>query len=108
MKIMNDEQTVIILESMRFILGLCDTEKQAIDNAIAITEWKQEVEALVNELYEQKESNYKLPCKVYNTLITAALCTKYGSKRFRLGEKIYYTPTEVADILKRAIEEGDL
>lgn len=108
MRKLNDEETISVLTTMRTILGLCETEKEAIDNAIAIAEWKQKVESLVNELYEQKESNYKLPCKVFNTLITAALCTKYGSKRFKLGEKIYYTPTEVADILERAIEEGDL
>ena len=105
MKIMNDEQTVIVLESIRSIIGLCDTEKQAIDNAITITEWKQEVETLVNELYKLKDD---LPYKISDILINAGQLHKYGSKRFHLGETISYTPTQVADILKRAIEEGDL
>ena len=106
MRKLNDEQTISVLTTMRTILGLCETEKEAIDNAIAIAEWKQEVEALVNELHKLKDD---LPYKVSDILINAGQLHKYGSKRFYyLGETISYTPTQVADILKRAIEEGDL
>ena len=105
MQKLNDEQTISVLTTMRMILGLCETEKEAIDNAIAIAEWKQEIKALVNELYELKK---ELPYKVCGILLNAANLNKYDSKYFKLGEKIVYTPTEVADILQRAIEEGDL
>ena len=105
MRKLNDEQTISVLTTMRTILGLCETEKEAIDNAIAIAEWKQEVEALVNELYNLKDD---LPYKISDILVIAGQFDKYGSKRFHLGETISYTPTQVADILKRAIEEGDL
>ena len=105
MRKLNDEQTISVLTTMRTILGLCETEKEAIDNAIAIAEWKQEVEALVNELYNLKDD---LPYKISDILVSAGQFDKYGSKRFHLGETISYTPTQVANILKRAIEEGDL
>ena len=105
MRKLNDEQTIYVLTTMRTILGLCETEKEAIDNAIAIAEWKQEIKTLVNELYNLKDD---LPYKISDILVNAGQFNKYGSKRFHLGETILYTPTEVADILKRAIEEGDL
>lgn len=105
MRRLNDEETISVLTTMRMILGLCETEKEAIDNAIAIAEWKQEVKALVNELYNLKND---LPYKISDILVNAGQLNKYGSKRFHLGETISYTPTEVADILKCAIEEGDL
>lgn len=105
MRKLNDEETISVLTAMRMILGLCETEKEAIDNAIAIAEWKQEIEALVNELYKLKDD---LPYKISDILISAGQLHKYGSKRFYLGETISYTPTEVVNILKRAIEEGDL
>ena len=105
MRKLNDEETISVLTTMRMILGLCETEKEAIDNAIAIAEWKQEVKELVNELYNLKND---LPYKISDILVNAGQLNKYGSKRFHLGETISYTPTEVADILQRAIEEGDL
>ena len=105
MRRLNNEQTISVLTTMRTILGLCKTEKEAIDNAIAIAKWKQEVEALVNELYKLKDD---LPYKISDILVSAGQFNKYGSKRFHLGETISYTPTQVADILKCAIEEGDL
>ena len=105
MRKLNDEETISVLTTIRMILGLCKIEKEAIDNAIAIVEWKQEVEALVNELYNLKD---ELPYKISDILVNAGQFDKYGSKRFHLGETISYTPTQVANILKRAIEEGDL
>ena len=110
MKRLNDEETISVLKTMRTICGLCDTEKEAIENAVSIIEWKQDVESVINDLYDNKEviARKTLSDKIFTTLITAAHCIKYGSKRFRLGEKIYYTPTEVADIIERAVEEGDL
>ena len=110
MQKLNDEETIIVLKTMLKICGLCQTEKEAVANAIVTTEWKQNVESIVNDLYNEKEliSRKKLPCKICDVLLEAANCNKYGSKRFKLGEKIYYTPTEVEDILERAIEEGDL
>lgn len=110
MQRLNDEETITVLETMLKICGLCQTEKEAVANAIATTEWKQNVESMINDLYNGREliSRKKLPCKVCNILLEAANCNKYGSKRFKLGEKIYYTPTEVEDILERAIEEGGL
>ena len=105
MRKLNDEETISVLNTMLKILGLCETEKEAIDNAIAIVEWKQEIKALVNELYNLKND---LPYKISDILVNAGQFNKYGSKRFHLGETISYTPTQVADILKRAIKEGDL
>ena len=105
MQRLNDEETISVLNTMLKILGLCETEKEAIKNAITIAEWKQEVKALVNELYNLKDN---LPYKISDILVNAGQLNKYGSKRFHLGETISYTPTQVADILKRAIEEGDL
>ena len=110
MQKLNDEDTIIVLKTMLKICGLCQTEKEAITNAITTIEWKQNVESIINDLYKENEiiSRKKLPCKVCDILLEAANCNKYGSKRFKLGEKIYYTPTEVEDILERAIEEGGL
>ena len=110
MQRLNDEETITVLETMLKICGLCQTEKEAVTNAIATTEWKQNVESMINDLYNGREliQRKKLPSKVFDILLTAAHCSKYGSKKFRLGEKIYYTPTEVVDILERAIEEGVL
>lgn len=110
MRKLNDEETITVLKTMLKICGLCKTEKEAVANAIVTTEWKQDVESIINDLYDEKElvSRKKLPCKIFEILLTAAHCSKYGSKKFRLGEKIYYTPTEIVDILERAIEEGDL
>ena len=110
MQKLNDEETITVLETMLKICGLCQTEKEAVANAIATTEWKQNVESMVNDLYNGKEliSRKKLPCKVCDILLSAAHLNKYGSKYFKLGQKIVYTPTEITDILERAIEEGDL
>ena len=110
MRKLNDEETINVLNIMSRMLGLCETEKEAIRNSVDTIEWKQNVESIVNDLYNEKEiiSRKKLPCKVCDILLEAANCNKYGSKRFKLGEKIYYTPTEVEDILERAIEEGGL
>ena len=110
MRKLNDEDTIEVLKMLIKFGGLCQTEKEAVVNAIVMTEWKQDVESIVNDLYNEKEiiSRKKLPCKVCDILLEAANCNKYGSKRFKLGEKIYYTPTEVEDILERAIEEGGL
>ena len=105
MQRLNNEETITVLETMLKICGLCQTEKEAIKNAITIAEWEQEVKALVNELHKLKDD---LPYKISDILINAGQLHKYGSKRFYLGETISYTPTQVADILKRAIEEGDL
>lgn len=105
MQRLNDEETISVLNTMLKILGLCETEKEAIRNAITIAEWKQETKALVNELYKLKDD---LPYKISDILINAGQLHKYGSKRFYLGETISYTPMQVADILKRAIEEDDL
>lgn len=110
MQRLNDEDTIIVLKTMLKICGLCQAEKEAVANAIVTIEWKQNVESIVNDLYNEKEliSRKKLPYKICDVLLEAANCGKYGSKHFKLGEKIYYTPTEVEDILECAIEEGDL
>ena len=111
MQRLKDEDTIIVLETMlKLCKGFSQTEKEAIKNAINVIEWKQNVESIVNDLYNEKEliSREKLSYKVCDTLLEAANCGKYGSKHFKLGEKIYYTPTEVEDILECAIEEGDL
>ena len=111
MRKLNDEETIIVLETMlKLCKGISQTEKEAIENAINVIEWKQNVESIVNDLYNEKEliSREKLPYKVCDTLLEAANKVKYGSKHFRLGAKILYTPTEVEDILECAIEEGDL
>ena len=36
------EDTIIVLQGMKVILGLCQTEKEALDNAIAYLEGIQE------------------------------------------------------------------
>lgn len=105
MRKLNDEETISVLNTMLKILGLCQTEKEAVRNAISVMEWKQETESLVKELFELKNN---LPYKISDILVNAGQLNKYGSKKFHLDETILYTPTEVADILKRAIEEGDL
>ena len=105
MRRLNDEETISVLTTMLKILGLCQTEKEAVRNAISVMEWKQGTESLVKELFELKND---LPYKILDILLNAGQLNKYDSKRFHLGETILYTPTEVANILKRAIEEGDL
>lgn len=111
MRKLDDEGTITVLKTMlKLCKGLCQTEKEAIENAINVIAWKQNTESIVNDLYNEKEliSRKELPYKVCDTLLEAANNVKYGSKRFGLGTKILYTPTEVEDILERAIEEGDL
>jgi len=68
MRRLNDETTISVLETMLKILGLCQTEKEAIENAITIVEWKQEIKALVNELYNLKDD---LPYKISDILVNA-------------------------------------
>lgn len=106
----NLDDTIKVLTMMGNRYGTCETERDAIRKAITIIKWKQKFDSIISEIYNFDEliSRKELPSKVVETLLEAANYHKYGSRDFRLGEVIKYKPTEVEDILERAIEEGDL
>ena len=110
---LDTDDTIEVLNTMMFGKGTCSTEREALENAICALKWKQEFEFFIEEVKCLNNANSiitrkHLPRKVFDILIEAAQRTKYGSKKFKLGETIKYRPTEVETILDNAIKEGDL